>query len=588
MNEVGRSIQPAGCLRRHRLFRLRLRTRCAQAHATLRRSGLWAGIASLVLLSLVMASLVFGLLVKDFRYAYVAQYSSRLLPWQYSVSSLWVGQAGSLLLWAWFVAAMSVLFLVTAAHHASLTELRVPTFGVLMMFCCFLVTTMVFAADPMARSLSPPSDGAGLSPILQHPSMLIHPPVVFLGYAAWTIPFALALAALLSGNLNAAWTRAARPWALFAWAVLGGGILMGARWAYDELGWGGYWGWDPVENGSLIPWLFGTTAVHTLMAWRYRGMLKKTAIVLTLTTFGMCNFATFLTRSGIFSSLHAFSESPIGWLFLGLMFAIALAGGVMVFRQRHKLTAERPVASLWCREAMVLTTTLALGTLATIVCIGTLSTAISEALIGHKIVVGGDFYSNSLIPTGLIVLLLTAAAPLIPWGQPPSSTQRRMLGAAAIVAACVGLGTGFCGVHHVVWMMVNGLTAFAVLTLAGSWWLDGQGLAPRRIVGLLSDVRVRRRQYAGFLIHMGLFSVALGVVASSYGSRRYEGTMQVGERIRWANRDVQLVDIVQHDLPGKVVVEARLKIHDGPNRRSSARSGSALSPFAKRMDDRNQ
>ena len=246
-----------------------------------------------------------------------------------------------------------------------------------MAYVCFLTAVMVFAADPMEASLSAVQDGAGLSPLLQHPAMLIHPPVVFLGYALWTVPFALAVVALVSGRLEGDWIRQARPWALSAWTVLGVGILLGADWAYEELGWGGYWGWDPVENGSLIPWLTGTALIHGLMAWQHGQTLKKMTIGLAIATFALCNFATFLTRSGVFSSLHAFSKSPIGWLFLILMIGLAVLGVAGLIRRRALLAPGQPMRSVLSREAMVLLAALALLLLAATALAGTVSTALS-------------------------------------------------------------------------------------------------------------------------------------------------------------------------------------------------------------------
>ncbi|MCA9982505.1 MAG: cytochrome c biogenesis protein CcsA, partial [Anaerolineales bacterium] len=211
-------------------------------------------------------------------------------------------------------------------------------FGLLMGFASFLSATMLFAADPLAPSLAPPQDGAGLSPLLQHPAMLIHPPVVFLGYAVWAIPCAVTFEALTTNRLASNWLQEIRPWALAGWAILGAGIVLGARWAYTELGWGGYWAWDPVENGSLIPWLTATASLHGMMAWRFRGVLKKSTILLIVATFGMCLFSTFLTRSGIFSSLHAFSQSPIGWLFLGCVLLLAVSSAILLFLRRDELT----------------------------------------------------------------------------------------------------------------------------------------------------------------------------------------------------------------------------------------------------------
>ena len=249
--------------------------------------------------------------------------------------------------------------------------------------------------------------------------MLIHPPIVFLGYAAWGVPFALAAAALVSGRLDKAWLELARPWSLFAWTTLGGGILLGAEWAYEQLGWGGYWAWDPVENGSLMPWLTGTAFIHGLMTWR-QGALKKTTLFLAIATFGLCNFATFLTRSGIFSSLHAFSQSPIGWMFLFWIAAFAVGGTLLIVRRKHQLVAERPLAALGSREALVLLGILALLLLTTVTLLGTLAGAISGLFSPTRIMVGLAFYDNVLVPTGLVLLAAVAAVPLLRWGAGPT------------------------------------------------------------------------------------------------------------------------------------------------------------------------
>jgi cytochrome c-type biogenesis protein CcmF len=532
---------------------------CNDESPLLRKSAFQAALLSVVLLTLVALNLVLALLTKDFRFAYVAQYCSQLLPWHYGLSALWVGQAGSLLLWAWFLGLLAMLFRRWAPHQGN--PLREPAFGLLMAFYCFLIATMVFAADPMAGSIGTPREGAGLSPLLQHPAMLIHPPIVFLGYAAWTIPCALALAALGRGHLDARWVHQARPWAIFAWAVLGAGILLGAQWAYEELGWGGYWGWDPVENGSLIPWLTGTAFMHTLMTWRQRGLLKKTAVGLAIATFAMCNFATFLTRSGIFSSLHAFSQSPIGWLFLALMLALTLAGGFLVFFRRDELAPDKPISAVLSREAMVLVSTAALLLLAVVTCLGTLSVALSDALVGHKITVGPPFYNNVLAPTGLLVLLATALAPLLRWGSTPRPTERRMLWISAVVGSLVLAGAVAGGVENLVSLAAGGIVGFAVMALVGSLFLDARRRDPSHYgPSLLRCLREKRRQYAGFLVHLGFFGLTIGIVGSSLGARRHEIELEEGQTTRWAGRSIRLVEVIDRTLPDKLVAEVKLEV----------------------------
>ena len=557
------------------------------------RAGLISAVTGVGALTVVMAVLAWALSVKDFHFNYVAQYSSRLLPWHYSLSALWVGQAGSLLLWTWMLGLLATAFRFWPGVGPR--WLRDAAFGILMAYCWFLTATMLFGADPMEANIAPGDEGAGLSPLLQHPAMLIHPPIVFLGYAAWAIPFALATAAMTaagqrlgantdmrpecaieaieranthmngveSENLSA-WVGVARPWSLLAWTVLGAGILLGAYWSYEELGWGGYWAWDPVENGSLIPWLLGAALIHAQMAWQFRGMLKKTCAALAIATFGMCNFATFLTRSGIFSSLHAFSRSPIGWLFLGLMLLLGVGGAVLILRQRKGLVSDNPLDSIWAREAMVLISIVALLLLAAVTVSGTLSAALSEAIVGRRIIVGPAFYNNVLIPIGLSLLMTVASAPLLRWGAPPVARQKRALlisaGAASILAVVVWMA----GVRHPLALAVGWLTAFAVATLACSLALETwrrNAAQPWR--GLLSTLAASRRLYAGFVIHLGFVCIAVGVTGSSVGSRRHELVMQKGEVVEWAGRSIRFRRLIEREMPDKFIAEAELEISHG-------------------------
>ncbi len=521
-------------------------------------SGNVAAMAAIGALTLATAILAWALLVKDFGFAYVVEYSSRLLPWHYSLSALWVGQAGSLLLWAWLLGAVALVFRFQPRRAAD--PLRDLTFAILMAGLCFLVAIMVFAADPMKPSLGTPREGIGLSPLLQHPAMLIHPPIVFLGYAGWAVPFALAMSALLTGRLDDGWTGAARRWALFAWAVLGGGILFGAVWAYEELGWGGYWAWDPVENGSLIPWLTGTALLHTLMAWQYRNVLKKTTLCLAVATFGLCNLATFLTRSGIFSSLHAFSESPIGWMFLALMVGLTIGGGGLVILRRATLHSARSIPTIWAREAMVVIASIALLLLATVALVGTLAAPLSGLIFQRSIVLGTPFYNNVLIPTGLLLLATTAVAPLLRWGNPPTKQQRVALLLAAGIAAAISAAAFAFGVRQPIALAVTALAAMAVLSLVGALLLDIARRGGRPLPTLVQTLVASRRKYAGFLVHMGFVCLAIGVTGSSLGTDRCEVLLRQGETIHWAGRSIRFAGFNERELPDKLVMEAKLEV----------------------------
>ncbi len=511
-------------------------------HRGLRRAGLVAGLACVVWLTIVTAILAWALASKDFRFAYVAEYSSRDLPWHYALSALWVGQAGSLLVWAWFLGVVVALYRLLSRREPG--PLREPALAVAMLCLWFLVAVMVFAADPMRPSLGEPREGAGLSPLMQHPAMLIHPPVVFAGYALWTIPFALAVAALLAGQLDATWSRQARPWILAAWVVLGVGILWGADWAYEELGWGGYWGWDPVENGSLIPWLTGTALLHTAMAWRYRGVMKKTSLLLAIATFGLCNFATFLTRSGIFSSLHDFSRSPIGWMFLGLMLALTLGGVALVVLRRRGLVPDRPIAAFWSREGLIGVSTVALLVLAGATLLGTLAVPLSDAVLGRKVIVGPAFYNYVLIPAGLVLLAGIGASPLVRWGgggawresQAKSKVQSAKCKVQSEVSLA-GLTFAFCISHF----------AFFI----------------RRPATRHPPPAGGPRKYAGLLAHLGFVSLSIGVAGSSLGTDQRETVLQEGQTIQWAGRSIHFARVVREDRPEKLVVAAQLEISEG-------------------------
>ncbi len=526
------------------------------------RSGEVAGITGFCLLTAGTLLLAEALITKDFGFAYVAQYSSQSLPWYYSLSALWVGQAGSLLLWCWLTVLLAVVYRFVPLRNPS--PLRGLTFAWLMLLSWFLVATTVFAVDPAAASLTPPREGSGLSPLLQHPAMLIHPPVIFLGYAAWSVPLALALAALCTGRLDDSWTRAARGWALFAWAVLGSGILLGAVWAYAELGWGGYWGWDPVENGSLLPWLLGTALIHALMVWRHRRLLKKTALALSFATFGMCCFATFLTRSGIFSSVHAFSESPIGWLFLVIMLALGGSGTLLIVARRDALQPEGKIACVLCRESMIAISMLALILLTVVVGGGTLSTALSDALIGRTIVVGPDFYNHVLIPTGITLLLVTSTAPLLPWGGSPTTAQGKMLRRSMLAALVSAILSCAMGLRDPLRIAVVSLATFAVAALITAISIDARRYEGGQFwLGPYQALRVSRRKYAGFLAHLGFFCLALGVTFSARGSRQHELQLKVGDAVPWCGYTIRLTALRERQDPDKLVAQAHLDISDG-------------------------
>jgi cytochrome c-type biogenesis protein CcmF len=518
----------------------------------------------LAALTITTAVLAWALVSRDFGFEYVAQYASSLLPWRYCLSALWVGQAGSLLLWTWMTAAISVLLCAAPTADA---RLRYSAFGFLMGNTCFLTAVMIFAADPMASNPIASDEGAGLSPLLQHPSMLIHPPIVFLAYSVWAVPCAVAFAALWNNRLDMTWTQMARPWALSAWTLLVVGLLLGAHWAYQELGWGGYWGWDPVENGSLLPWLTGTALIHSLMTWRHRGKLKKSACSLAIVTFALCNFATFLTRSGIFSSVHAFSESPIGWMFLALMGTLLVGGGAMIARRRDALRGQWSSSSLLARETLIVISIFLLLLLAGVVLVGTLVAPLSKIIVGRTVQVGPEFYNNVLPPIGLGLLAMTAIVPLLQWGSPPTKKARYLLIVCSTLSAAAVLFAWMTGLRQPVALTVVGLSALTFLSLIACWLQEGMRRATdMQWRGYIMALVTGRRKYAAYAIHLGFVCVAIGIVGSSLGKQRKEVILDEGAVIDWAGRQIRHVRLEQRELPDKLVAESVLEIQSGESK----------------------
>ncbi len=378
------------------------------------------------LLVIAAVALMRALLTHDFNVEYVAAYTSRNLPVFYTWSSFYAGQKGSLLLWALVVSTFgSVALLVNRGKYKDLTPYVAATLAVVVVF---FVATMVFASNPFERLGFTPPDGRGLNPQLQNPGMVFHPPMLYLGYTSISVPFAFAVAALLSGRLDTGWLHAIRRWTLVSWLFLSCGIVLGMWWAYVELGWGGYWAWDPVENASFLPWLTMTAFLHSVMIQEKRGMLKKWNIGLVVGSFLLSIFGTFLTRSGVISSVHSFSQSNVGWFFLVFLVLAAVLGFGLLAWRWPMLEAEVKLESVVSREGAFLFNNLILIVIAFAVFWLTLFPVISEALRGTKVTVGPPAFNLVNIPLGLMLLLLTGIGPLIAWRRAsPENLKRQFL-----------------------------------------------------------------------------------------------------------------------------------------------------------------
>src|SRR5881409_2381177 len=395
-----------------------------QGRPDLQHSARHAVFAMCGALLVAVFSLEWALFHHDFNVEYVAAYTSRNLPIFYTWSALYAGQKGSLLFWATVLSLFgSLAMLLTARRHRALLPYVA---GVVCTVATFFISVMLFAqANPFHRLAYTPLDGSGLNPQLQNPGMVFHPPMLYLGYISITIPFAFAMGALLSKQLDTEWLTAIRKWTLVSRLFLSVGLLIGMWWAYVELGWGGYWAWDPVENAALLPWLVMTAFLHSVMIQEKRGMLKKWNLALVLGAWLLSIFGTFLTRSGVIASVHSFTQSPVGYFFLAFLVVAAIACAIVYMKRLPLLEAESTLESVVSREASFLFNNLLLIGLAFSVLWGTLYPIISEAVMGVKITYGPPTFNFVNIPLGLTLLLLTGIGPLIAWRRASTANLRR-------------------------------------------------------------------------------------------------------------------------------------------------------------------
>jgi cytochrome c-type biogenesis protein CcmF len=478
----------------------------------------------------------------DFKFALVAEGSSTDTPTFYKITALWATQDGSLLLWATLLSLFStaVLFLT----RRSLRDIAPYATAVLGVIGAFFLLLMVGWENPFDTLASPPAEGVGLNPLLRHPAMMIHPPMLYTGYVGFSVPFAFAVGALVTRHTGADWIRATRRFALIAWIFLGTGIMLGALWSYTELGWGGYWAWDPVENASLMPWLVGTAFLHSIMVQEKRGMLKIWNVSLICATFTLALLGTFLVRSGILDSIHAFGASTIGvqfLVFIGLV--IALSAGLIISRLPH-LRSEAKLDSLLSREAFFLLNNLVLVGLCLVIMWGTFFPLISEAISGTEASVGPPWFDRLVVPLALVLVLLTGIGPLLAWRRFTPAALWRVawapVGAVAITLVVLLALTNaadsppslamFCLVAFVITAVGQELVrgTAARRTMSGESW-------PRALARLTGR---NRRRYGGYLVHAGIAVLFLGVAASSAFVEQRDVRLRAGDSFSVDGYDV--------------------------------------------------
>ncbi|MCS7260208.1 MAG: heme lyase CcmF/NrfE family subunit [Anaerolineae bacterium] len=508
------------------------------------------------------------LLSSDFRVMYVAQVTNRAMPAFFKLTALWGGQAGSLLFWSWLMALFAAAAVLRGWQRTRvlIPKVIVVTQLTLAFFLSLIVGVWALLASPLEalgmstgaalmaemETLTPfyqldftPSDGRGLNPLLRHWGMIVHPPLLYLGFVGFVIPFAFAVAALSTRQTGDLWIRVIRRWTLVAWLFLSMGLLVGMWWAYGVLGWGGYWGWDPVENAALMPWLTGTAFLHSVIIQERRGMFKVWNMVLIMITYSLVIFGTFLTRSGVVSSVHAFAQSGIGPLFLGFVGITFVASVLLLFARLDSLRSENRLDSLVSREAIFLFNNLLFLAIFFVTLWGTIFPVVSELLAGQKAIVGPPFFNQVNGPLFALLVLTMGMAPLMPWRRTAPGKLARLLQWPVVTGLATTLGLlavptlrQFAVLPGTALRIVPvtafyGLLAFTLMVIGQEFW---RGIrARRRVTGeryataWLNLIRYNRRRYGGYLVHVGVVMIALGVIGTHFFKVETQRNLARGE-----------------------------------------------------------
>ena len=523
----------------------------AGVYAGIQKKSDWSGVAErsvyalFALLGVAMFALFYALGTNDFSLDYVAKHSARSMELRYRLGALWGGQAGSLLLWAFLLMAGGTVGVFTNRHN---NRLLIPWVAVsLLVNAAFFLVLLNFLTNPFDRL--PPgevlSDGQGLNPLLQHPVMMIHPIMLYIGFTGFATPFAFAFAALITGDLGTSWFRTTRRFSLLAWLALGSGIVLGGRWAYEVLGWGGYWAWDPVENASLMPWLAATAYLHSVMIQEKRDMLKTWNVVLVGLTYTLCLFGTFLTRSGIVQSVHAFTND--GWykpLFLGYVVVMAVSFYAAVWFRRDRLVSPNRLESVVSREASFILNNWVFMVLLAVVFGFTLLPVFSESLSGERMTLGPHFFNIVTAPLALILMFLTGVGPLIAWRSATPASLKRQFKWPTIAGLVVGAGITFLFWGQVGYWAIGcwGLAAFVIATIVQEY---GLAIRARRrskgesVIGAFRALlQKNQRRYGGYIVHLGIVVMLLGISGSVFNYESLEN-VEPGDFIE-VQRDYQI------------------------------------------------
>lgn len=536
-----------------------------------RRDWLMLGYAAVytnfVLVTVATLALVWGLVSHDFSISYVAQVGSRATPLLYTIISLWGALEGSIVFWAWVLAmyAAAVVWF-NRNREGNLVPYAATT---LLLVALFFHILLIGPANPFLAVYPVLADGPGPNPLLQnHILMAVHPPLLYLGYVGMTVPFAFAMGAMLSGEVASDdWMRLSRRWTLSAWGFLTAAIIAGMWWSYEVLGWGGYWAWDPVENASFIPWLTCTAYLHSAMVQERRGMLKLWNLNLMVGTFVLTILGTFLTRSGIISSVHAFTQGTIGYYFLGFIAIVLLSTLVMVAGNSDKLGSTGSLDAAVSRESVFLLNNLFLTVFMFTVLIGTLFPLVAELVRGVKVSVGEPFFNRMSLPLMVALLFLMGVGPALPWKKAPGPELRGKLLPGVILGLLAGAAGLVAGARNPYAILAFAFAAFAAAVNIGEF-VSGANARVRAHgeawpVALSRLVAGNRRRYGGYIAHLGIVLVALGVAASGTFKTEREATLKPGETITLAGNTLRLRQVWGREEKQRQVIGATMEVMDG-------------------------
>ncbi|MGH7353700.1 MAG: heme lyase CcmF/NrfE family subunit, partial [Candidatus Rokuibacteriota bacterium] len=523
-----------------------------------------AALGVFVLVTRTLLLLAVAFLGFDFSLRYVASNTDLGTPYYYRLTAVWGALEGSIMLWTWMVALYTLLVIVR--HRTSARELYPWVLMVMLGVQAFFLLVMTVPA-PVFERLSPvPPDGRGLNPLLLDAGMITHPVALYLGFTGFTVPFAFAMAALITGRVGDFWITATRRWTIIAWYFLSLGLLIGGWWSYHVLGWGGYWAWDPVENAAFMPWLTGTALLHSVMIQERRRMLRLWNLALVILTFGLTLFGTFLTRSGVIASVHAFTQGTIGVFFLSFLALVLLSALVLLAWRWETLGAQGELDSVVSRESAFLLNNVFLVAAAFTVFFGTVFPLLSEAVRGVKVSVGAPFFNYVNVPLFLSLVFLMGVGPLIAWRRASWENLRRNFLWPVVIGVGVAAVVFVVGVRPTLAVLVFGLTAFVATTITVDLV---RATRARRAMGegtlrALGGLLVRHnRRYGGFIVHLGILIIMLGVMGSQAWSVQTETTLRRGEHVELAGYKARFEELRESQESNHFKVTARFSVSNG-------------------------